>query len=331
MENGHSQVRVPGQPNRILVLPQFASRAAEIDLVEAKVVRYFDSTPGNVFYGHGAYAKGGAVLLSVESGGDLDQAEIHVRDAASLRPIDKFPAYARSPHDVRLSRDGQTLFIMSGNGPLAFGRALEEEQKYQRSGRPPRPPVRSSVNLVEVTSGKLIERHDLLPQTGVGHLATTPDDLILLAAGRKTPEAGEAIDRSRPLTLTMVRPGEPGLKHTTRTSLEADKELRIALYAGGFSITVDSARHRVLFSHPPENALSVFDYSIPELAKVLFPSEQPTGCALAADGRSYVISTSEGSLLELDAETLELHTLHKAPATPYMAHSSILPSLGAKG
>ena len=95
--------------------------AAEIDIVNGKVLRTITPEKDRLFYGHGAYSLDGRLLYSTERDEKRKTGLIAIRDAGTLAYLGEFPTYGDHPHDCHLIDDGATMVVTNGGGAMGEG------------------------------------------------------------------------------------------------------------------------------------------------------------------------------------------------------------------
>ena len=256
--------------------------------------------------GHAEFIRGGSVLLTAERaayGAYLGAPELHfgriaIREPATLREIGQISSHGIGPHDIQLLDDGQTLAIAN------YGTV-----KPHRCGGKDEPGIEPSLSLVEIESGKLVEKFVLDdPDYQIRHFAVgglNRIQAIQVREGNSTALA-EAIGGAPvetdltavrgcaylPAPMLSVRLGESGLPPAL---IEADNA---ALMRQGLSILHDPIHAQFIASFPSAHCLIVCDDTDGRAVTIIDTRtvglRYPCGLAIAPGGAHYLVAGSFG-------------------------------------
>jgi hypothetical protein len=140
--------------------------AAAFDLAGRTEPHVFAPEPNRHFYGHGAFADGGRLLLTSEHNIETGDGLIGVYDvAAGYKRIGEFPSHGIGPHEAFLLADGRTLAV--ANGGIATDPTTGREN-IGVSGMEP------SLAFVDIKTGDLRAQHMLpaeISMLSIRHIA----------------------------------------------------------------------------------------------------------------------------------------------------------------
>jgi hypothetical protein len=276
---GHGFIQDPRKPRRAFLFEKRRGEgggACELDLKEGRVVAALPPAPGCTFYGHGAFARDGAVFFASESRVETKAGQITIRDGRSSQILGEFPSYGLSPHDCTLVEGGKVMVIANGGGDLQS-------------------PDRPCVTYVEVASRKLLDKvYPTNPRLNTAHLAVSKrGDLMVLSAPREglVPEdrgglswraAGDGSDQLRSLDVPTTQ----------------------AMAGETLSLAISEAGRLVGTTNPMAGQLAFWDLDGMALRAAL-PLEKARGIALSLDGRAFLVTHGRRPALSaFDARTL---------------------------
>jgi hypothetical protein len=127
--------------------------AVAFDLADRAEPHIFEPEPGRHFFGHGAFADGGRLLLTSEHNIETGDGVIGVYDVASgYKRIGEFLSHGIGPHEAILLADGRTLAL--ANGGIATDPTTGREN-IDVAGMVP------SLAFVDIKTGDLRAQHGL--------------------------------------------------------------------------------------------------------------------------------------------------------------------------
>jgi len=181
--DGAVSVPLPDRGHDIAVAPDGATAvvfgrrpgffAAVIDLEEGTLLTMLESPQGRHFYGHGTYSADGALLFATENAFETGEGRLAIYDARDgHRRIGDWPSHGIGPHDLALSRDGQSL--IAANGGVQTHPEHDREKLNLDTMAP-------NVSLIAIADGSLIAQAKPPQdwhQLSTRHLWVAPDGLI---------------------------------------------------------------------------------------------------------------------------------------------------------
>ena len=255
--------------------------------------------------GHAVYLDGGnTVILSERAPSTPYQGKLEshygrltVRDPKTLKIAETYSTYGIDPHDIRLTTDGK--YIVAAN----YGSTISAKTgKFTI----PRSVVQASITVVEVSSGKLVDKR----VTGKGkielrHLAAGGLDRIFAIQARYGSDhddarqrAGDSIAYDSDLTT------DPGYNYMAAATLKYDASRKSLKKMGdaqsnrymrhGLSIRYDEVHDEAIASYPSTHQLMVFDGASGELSKRFdlrtVGLRYPCGITFLPDGKHYAVT-----------------------------------------
>ncbi len=252
--------------------------ACYVDLVERRVLAKIAPLTGHAFYGHGAFTRGGDVVLAVETELSTRGGVISVRDGKSFAPLDRFPTFGVRPHDCVLVDDGRTLAVTNGGGDVAS----DEEMPC--------------VTFVDIATRKLLERFPVeSPRINTGHIAF---------AGRREFAVVSAPRDGLPEDTT---PGGVSLRigNGPLSQLLEPREVVSRMVGETLSVWIDKQRGVVATTSPRGGLLVFWRLRDGALVRAIeLPNAR--GVTQTLDARYYAVSHGTSARLALfDVTTLE--------------------------
>ncbi len=298
-ENGEpiSQLKLPARAHQVIKHPHkdeltvIGRRPGQYLIVSSiksgRVVKHIQPEQGFHFYGHALYTPDGRSLVSTENHIDSGQGRIVVRDALNdYRVQAQFPSHGIGPHEIKLSRDHDTLVIANG-GILTH--PDKGRSKLNINTMSP------SLAYVSLSSGELLEQvklADEFHQLSIRHIDINQRDQVFVGLQYQ----GDKTD-SVPLVASHKR-GE-NLK-----ALWAPEETNYAMkhYCG--SVCFDLSGKTVAVSSPKGDLITFWN-----LEQLTFVDSLrcKDGCGLASHrNNEFVISNGLGKLYHYNTRTKEL-------------------------
>jgi hypothetical protein len=255
--------------------------------------------------GHAVYLDGGKTVIISERSpkqqarGGLEHlhGRLTIRDPETLKIRESYSTYGVDPHDIRLI-DNDRYIVAANYGSVISPKTGEHTV--------PRTVVEASITVVEVSSGKLVDKR----KTGAGrtelrHLAAGSLDRIFAIQSTYGSASEDARQRSADgVAYDSDQSSEPGHNYLSAATLKYDalrKKLSrmgdrqaTRLMQHGLSIRYDERHDQVLASYPSSHQLMVFDGASGGMVKRLDTRSQglryPCGIAMLPDGRHYAVT-----------------------------------------
>ena len=265
--------------------------------------------------GHAEFIRDGAILLTAERAAygpylgapDLHHGRIAIREPSTLREIGQISSHGIGPHDIQLLDDGKTLAI-ANYGTVSPHRCGDQSD----------PGIEPSLTLVELESGKLVERFAVGdPAHQIRHFAVSGLGRVLAIQVREDSQTAltEALGGVRaepdltairgcaylPAPMLSVRLGHQGVPPEM---IEADNP---ALMRQGLSILHEPRHGQFIASFPSAHCLIICDDADGSIVRIVdtraLGLEYPCGVALAPDGAHYLVAGSFGPIRAFETGT----------------------------
>lgn len=255
--------------------------------------------------GHAVYLDGGKTVILSERApyspfqGKLDShyGRLTVRDPKTLKIAETYSTHGIDPHDIRLTADGK--YIVAAN----YGSTVSA-----RTGSltVPRDVVQASITVVELSSGKLVDKRVTgRGDTELRHLAAGRLDRIFAIQARY----GSDHDDSRQLRGEDVAyesdiTTDPGYNYMAAATLKYDASRNRLTKMGdakatrlmrhGLSIRYDDRHDEAIATYPTTHHVMVFDGATGAVSNVLDTRtvglRYPAGVTFLPDGRHYCVT-----------------------------------------
>jgi len=255
--------------------------------------------------GHAVYLDGGStVILSerapstpYEGSFEKHYGRLTVRDPKTLKIAETYSTHGIDPHDIRLTADDK--YIVAAN----YGSTISAKTgKFTL----PRGVVQASITVVEVSSGKLVDKRITgRGDTELRHLAAGRLDRIFAIQARY----GSDHDDSRQLRDENVAyesdiSTDPGYNYMAAATLKYDAARNRLTKMGdakstklmrhGLSIRYDDRHDEAIATYPTTHRVMVFDGATGAVSNVLDTRavglRYPAGVTLLPDGRHYAVT-----------------------------------------
>ncbi len=255
--------------------------------------------------GHAQYLDGGrTVILSERAPAaayhgrpEAHYGRLTVRDPKTLKIAESYSTHGIDPHDIRLTADGK--YIVAAN----YGSTVSQKTGLHSV---PRNVVQASITVVEVSSGKLVDKRI----TGKGevelrHLAAGRLDRIFAIQARYGNERQDSAQKSADnVAYESDITTEPGNNYMAAATLKYDAERKKVTKLGsgsdsklmrhGLSIRFDAKHDQAIASYPSTHQVMVFDGPTGRIVHRLdtrtVGMRYPCGITLLPDGRHYAVT-----------------------------------------
>lgn len=255
--------------------------------------------------GHAVYLDGGKTVILSERAptapyhGKPDDhfGRLTIRDPQTLKIRESYSTYGIDPHDIRLTEDGK--YIVAAN----YGSTVSAKTGKHTV---PRTVVQASITVVEVSSGKLVDKK----VTGKGnvelrHLAAGRLDRIFAIQARfGSDKEDAALHKGENAAYEFDRTTEPGLNYApaatlrydaTRSSLKKMGDTAAnRLMRHGLSIRYDDRHDEVIATYPTTHHVMVFDGATGAVSRRYDTRtaglRYPCGVTFLPDGKHYAVT-----------------------------------------
>lgn len=255
---------------------------------------------GRHYYGHGVYARDGALLYATEQDYEASTGLLGIYDTASgYERIGEIPTYGVGPHELIMSGDGRTLIV--ANGGIRTHPDTGREKLNIDTMQP-------NLALIDRETGDLIERLSLpekLHQLSIRHLDVDAKGTVWFGCQHE----GDLGDG--PPLVGYVKPGGD----LRLLSMPKSLSMRMQNYVG--SVAVNDSTGVVATSGPRGDLVLFWDAASGALINEHILSD---GCGLAAVGSGFVMSSGLGRLVNSDPDRLMPKDLEKFPGVAWDNH-----------
>jgi hypothetical protein len=249
---GHDLVQRPGTRECVVFARRPGTFAVAFGADGAHPPIEFRTRTDRHFFGHGAFASNGRLLLTSENDFEAARGVIGVRDATGgYRQIGEIDAGGMEPHDIVLLSDGRTLVVANG-GLETHPDAARENLNV--------PTMEPSLAYIDIETGDVLEVHRLPPalhKLSIRHLALAAGDVVVFGCQYEGPMT------EHPPLVGMHRRGEDlrlveaadGVYQPMRNyvgSVAADASgayVAATSPRGGLALIVDAGARRICAQH----------------------------------------------------------------------------------
>lgn len=255
--------------------------------------------------GHAVYLDGGKTVILSERApstsyqGDLAKhyGRLTVRDPKTLKIAETYSTHGIDPHDIRLTADGK--YIVAAN----YGSTVSAKTgKFTI----PRSVVQASITVVEVSSGKLVDKRITgRATTELRHLAAGRLDRIFAIQARYGSDQADARQNAgEDVAYESDISTDPGYNYMAAATLKYDAARNRLTKMGdanatrlmrhGLSIRYDDKHDEAIATYPSTHHVMVFDGATGSVSNVLDTRtvglRYPAGLTFLPDGRHYAVT-----------------------------------------
>ncbi|ODB99414.1 hypothetical protein A3197_13175 [Candidatus Thiodiazotropha endoloripes] len=280
--------------NRVVMFARRpGTEAIEVDLESRDHRLAFVCKNNRHLFGHGSFSPDGKLLYTTEAEIDTGRGLIAIRDANSYELLAEISSHGIGPHELKLLNDGKTLVVANG-GILTHPDSGRKKLNLDS--------MSSNLCYIDSYSGKRLALHRLTEtKASIRHLDVADDDTV--AFGMQFQREAAAHDSLVPLTATH-RLGDP------LRLLEAPAAIVMQLrdYIGSVAI---NNRSRVVGFTSPKGSIALF-WNLNNGAFLGYHQlHDVCGIAVTEDQRYFALTSSNGQMRLLDAQTLKEDRAHR--------------------
>ena len=236
----------------------------------------FSSPKGSHFYGHGLFSPDGKLLYATENAFETGNGIIGIYDVASgFKRVGAFSSGGIDPHDMVLMADRKTLCVANG-GILTHPDSGRQKLNLDT--------MKSVISFIDVTTGTLIESHDLpasLQRLSLRHMAEDASGSIWIGG------QFEGDELTRPPLIARIGLGQD----LVLPEFAPEITNSFGNYIGSVATSTDG--QRIAFTSPVGGTMLVVD------AKTAAPVETraiPKICGIVGSDDGFLVSTENGNL-----------------------------------
>ena len=274
-----NEVAIIGRrPGQYLILSSIKS---------GRIIKHIEPEQGYHFYGHALFSKDGRFLVTSENHIHSGQGHIFVRDAENDYQIYKhFPSYGIGPHEMKISRDQDSLVIANG-GILTHPDKGREKLNLDT--------MSPSLSYVSLQTGALLEQVQLdkqYHQLSIRHLDINHNDDVIVGMQYQ----GDLTDQV-PLVASHKRGQDLKPLWAPESVIFSMKQ-----YCG--SVCFDLSGKTAAISSPKGNLITFWDYRRQTFISSLRCKD---GCGIASyNNNQFIISNGLGNLFHYNTKNKEL-------------------------
>jgi hypothetical protein len=249
------------------------------------------------FGGHLVQLTDGRHFAVTMNGSEMGKHDyISIRERATLKEVNRFSSYGFEAHDIALSADGKSLFVAHygsyiGSGPysqlvdLSYSEIME--YKTDGYGKKMKFPIvyPSGTSVVDISTGKLLDRHSYQLNGPQGHLALGANDAVYTSSR-------PALVRKRPDSMS-----HPAFEEGTQKP-EWAAGFQPQASSFGTTVVYDPATGQVLIPSRYQDSMLYARESAPDdfqefdLKEFASDLSYPHALCLHPDGKHYIVTAN---------------------------------------
>lgn len=277
---GHGAAVAPDRGTAVLFGRRPGDYALVLDAASGALRHTIARATDRWFCGHGAYSADGALLYATELDAQGEGVVGVYAPGRGFARIGEFPTGGADPHDIRLTRDGHSLWVANGG--------IRTDPRLPRA-RLDLETIDSFLVLIDAASGRIQARRRLPGEDtllSLRHLAIDADGEVFVAMQHEGPRF------ERPPLVAVA-------DETQIAALEGADALWGALnhYTGSAAATADG--RLVAVTSPRGGVMAVIDA---RARRELFRTALRDGCGVAAGGDGFVVTSGLGGGITVGAD-----------------------------
>ncbi|MBV2089952.1 MAG: DUF1513 domain-containing protein [Candidatus Thiodiazotropha sp. (ex Ctena orbiculata)] len=290
---GHGVSLHPSNNRIVMFARRPGTEAIEVDLESHDHRLAFVCKKNRHLFGHGCFSADGKLLFNTETEIDTGRGLIAIRDANSYELLAEIASHGIGPHELKLLNDDKTLVVANG-GILTHPDSGRKKLNLDS--------MSSNLCYIDSNSGKKLALHRLdETKASIRHLDVADDDTVAFAM--QFQREAVAHDSLVPLTATH-RLGDS--LHLLKAPEAIVMQLRD--YIGSVAI---NNKNRVVGFTSPKGSIAVF-WNLKNGAFLGYHQlHDVCGIAVTEDQRYFALTSSNGQMRLLDAQTLKEDRAHR--------------------
>ncbi|MBW9268686.1 MAG: DUF1513 domain-containing protein [Candidatus Thiodiazotropha sp. (ex. Lucinisca nassula)] len=290
---GHGVSLHPSDNRIVMFARRPGTEAIEVDLESHDHRLAFVCKKNRHLFGHGCFSADGKLLFNTETEIDTGRGLIAIRDANSYELLAEIASHGIGPHELKLLNDDKTLVVANG-GILTHPDSGRKKLNLDS--------MSSNLCYIDSNSGKKLALHRLdETKASIRHLDVADDDTVAFAM--QFQREAVAHDSLVPLTATH-RLGDS--LHLLKAPEAIVMQLRD--YIGSVAI---NNKNRVVGFTSPKGSIAVF-WNLKNGAFLGYHQlHDVCGIAVTEDQRYFALTSSNGQMRLLDAQTLKEDRAHR--------------------
>ena len=271
-------------------------------------VENFKPKPNRHFNGHGCLSADRKLLLTTETDYEKRRGVIGIRELNTLQHIAEYESYGLDPHDLQLMPDGKTLVVANGG--------IETHPDFERR-KLNIDTMQPSLVYIELATGKKLAEYRLPDHLlSIRHLHVSAAGQVAVAL-----QYEGNLYRQQPSSLVAWQPAGGDLQ-LLKISPQEIPQLRGYLA----DIIYDPQQELLIAATPRGHCVSIWSIATQSFIKAV-PLTEASGVSLGLKAASFLVSTSQGGLYELQTSTAQA-SLRELKLFPELIWDNHLSKLG---
>lgn len=279
---GHIVNQNPVRPRQLVSFERWGRQGALVDLLDRKVIARAEASDSNMFFGHAVFNAEGSILITTEDDFHVPQGKLVLRDAATLKIIQKMDSYGLRPHECRSPDQGKTVMVVNGG--------------YQNAA--------PNLTWIDVQSGKLVSQIELGAPNHVmyTHCDISPDHWICVAGtynitGLPNKEFEELVVFISP-DGRVLKPALPKdiMRKIQQTTIQEALSIAFLGQSDLAAITIPYSNMVLVFDYKKQNLVEVVTLQHPQGVLPTAPRNDADANMLVslADGKMVSVARHKG-------------------------------------
>lgn len=246
------------------------------------LVESFKSSPERHFNGHGCLSVDRQLLFTTETDYANKRGIIGIRDLSTLKPLGEYESYGLDPHDLQLMPDGKTLVI--ANGGIETHPDFERRKLNIETMQP-------SLVYLDLQTGKKLAEYRLPDHLlSIRHLYISTQGDVAVAL-----QYEGNLYKQQPSSLVAWQQAGGDL-NLLKIAPQEVAQLRGYLA----DIVYDPTQELLVSATPRGHCVSIWSTVTQSFVQAL-PLAEASGVSLGLKLGSFLVSTSQGGLYQLQA------------------------------
>lgn len=287
---GHQIIAAPNRGGRALI---FARRPGtylmEVDFQTGEIINQISSEAGFHFYGHGVVSADNSVFFTTENDHHNDLGMVVVRDAQTLKPVDKFLSGGVGPHELKLMPDNKTLVI--ANGGIKTHPSQPRKKLNLASMQP-------NLTYLSTNNGQIVGQYEVdNKQLSIRHLDVSQSGKVVIGMQYQ----GAKNDLTK---LVYCHQGEDSL-----TSFNAPESIWRRMNQYTASVAVNSSEDKVAIACPRGNMMTYWQLSSGQFIQAKRISD---GAGVTLNQSVFVATNGKGQVFSVNHDSVKLIKQHNS-------------------
>lgn len=252
------------------------------------LIESFHPRANRHFNGHACLSADRKLLFTTETDYENKRGVIGIRELATLKQVAEYESYGLDPHDLQLMPDGKTLVV--ANGGIETHPDFERRKLNIDSMQP-------SLVYLELSTGKKLAEYRL------------PDHLLSIRHLQVSPTGDVAVALQYEGNLYKQQPSSlvAWQKAGGELNLLKIAPQEVAQLRGYLADIVYDPKQELLVSATPRGHCVSIWSTVTESFIQALPIAEASGVSLGIEAGSFLVSTSQGGLYQLQATVNQTH------------------------